>query len=117
MSFKDLSPWKKGGVIGFLIWVLLGLIFYVSGLFMTCSLPTDEFGIPPDGMACWNSIQSIIITILFFLSLPFTMIGATPNESTAGPLMVKLFWIGSAISLALWGMLIGWIYGKIKKKN
>lgn len=53
------------------------------------------------------------IGIFSILSFPFILVGANPNMSTVGLFRVMLFWISSTISFVFWGILAGWIVGKI----
>ncbi len=112
-----MKNYVKGGIIGIVTWILLVLIFKISGLLISCEIPTDAFGNMMIGITCWNFVQEIILDFLSILSFPFLFLGANPNLSTGGPGMVRLFWAGSLISLIFWGMLIGWVFGKIKSKK
>ena len=112
-----MRAWIKGGIIGFIIWAALLLTFKISGALIDCIIPTGEFGEKIFGFACWNPIQKFVLTILSRLSFPFHFLGAGPNMSSVGPRGVMLFWVGSAISLALWGMLAAWIITKLKSRK
>jgi len=112
-----MKNYVKGAIVGISIWVLLLLTFKISGSLINCTLPTNEFGEMIVGISCWNSIQNFVLAVLSILSFSFLFLGANPNLSTVGPNGVMLFWVGSAISLTLWGMLVGWIIGKIKSKR
>ena len=112
-----MKTWIKSGIVGFIIWILLLLTFKISGALIDCTLPTNEFGEMIVGISCWNPLQNFVLITLSILSFPFLFLGANPNLSTVGPQGVMLFWVGSAISLILWGMLVGWIIGKIKSKK
>jgi len=110
---KKKRYWLIGGIIGLISWAILSLIFYTTGLFFDCGA-TNYLG---EGYTCWNIVQHLVLGIFAILSFPFLFIGANPNLSTVGPSGVRLFWVGSAISLTLWGILISYIYQKIKEKK
>lgn len=105
--------WLRGGIIGIIIWLVLIGLFNISGLFFDCGA-TTYLG---EGASCWNIVQEIIITIFYILSFPFIILGANPNLSSVGPSGVLWFWIGSFISFVLWGLIIGFIYSKIKNRK
>ena len=110
MGWKDWSYVKKGVVVGIIIWIVLIILYNISGVIVPCE---------PSGMEgdmCTNSFQDSILGILLILGFPALLIGGTPNMSTAGPVGVGIFYIRTLICFALWGALLGWIIKKIKKK-
>lgn len=106
----------KYGIIGISIWILLFLVFMIGGIFATCVIEMANSGYPTEGPACWNSIQGIIVKVVSIIGFPAILIGGHANMSIAGPKGILIFWLGSLISFFLWGLLIGWIVDKIKKK-
>lgn len=105
-----MKPWAKGVLIGIFVWVLLLILYAIAPANDSC-LNSNYVG-----TMCLGGFEETIIGIFFFLSFPFTLfMGATPNVSTSGPGAVKLFWVGTFICLALWGMLINLIINKLRK--
>tara|TARA_Y100000310_G_C20696541_1_gene826102 strand:+ start:724 stop:1080 length:357 start_codon:yes stop_codon:yes gene_type:complete len=117
MGWRNWPTWLKGGIITLSIWIVLILVFNISGSIVECNLPTDEFGDEFVGAPCWNNSQEIVIDIITVVALPIMFIGANPNVSTVGPDGVRLFYVGSAVIFVLWGVLVGWIVGKVKSRN
>lgn len=92
MAWKDWSYWLKGGIIGFLILVLLFVIDIFIKPFTMC------FG------NCDNLPQLLLIIQSIIDSL-----GA---RAFSGNLQ---HWITTILSYCIIGSIIGFIYGKIKK--
>jgi len=111
MGWKNWSYVRKGFVIGVIIWLIVIVFFKVSGL-----MSPEEIPIGLEGYCGYNSFQDSILKALFIIGFPLIFLGG-PCLSTIGPTGVWGFWIGSFISFILWGLLIGWIYGKIKSRN
>ncbi|MDP1696012.1 MAG: hypothetical protein Q8L29_03800, partial [archaeon] len=108
----NMRTYLKGGIIGFLVWIVFISIFLISGYLIKCEIDSQIVGI-----SCWNPIQNFIAVVFLVLSFPFFLLGANPNLSTVGPNGVLLFWIGSLISFIIWGMLIGWLVGRRNKRK
>ncbi len=116
MPWKNLSYSKKGALIGFLIYLLLILLFKLGGI-TGCQIPMNEEGEILVGAMCLTSFQEIILSVIQLLSIPIMMLGGTPNMSSRGPIGVGLFYFGTLIWFTVLGLFIGWIVGKIKKKK
>ena len=89
MGFKEWPSWLKGGLIGFVVSVILQLVPLIGFL-----------------------IRAPVGLILLFILLPF--VGENKiSDDTAGILTVSL----SLIFYFLIGALIGWIVGKMKSNQ
>lgn len=94
-----MKTWIKGAIIGLIIWILLLLIFLVGGINYQCDIPEDLMGV-----SCLSPIQENVVMIIDFISFPLPGPGINFN----------LF---SVFFFILWGMLIGFIFGKIKSRK
>jgi hypothetical protein len=108
------SGWRKGALIGGIIFIILVIIYYISGLVGPPCIIDGGF----EGNMCTNYFQGQLLGVIFILSFPSVLLGiGSPNMSTFGPMGVALFWIvGFIVSLILGGV-IGWLIGKIRKKK
>lgn len=103
---------KKGALIGGIIFFVLVIIYKISGLIVPC-VPSGM-----EGDMCINNFQEKLLAIFFILSFPSLLLEiGSPGLSSMGPVGVAIFWItGFIVSLVLGGI-IGWIFRKkIKKK-
>ncbi len=114
MRWKNWPYWLKGGVIGVIIWLILIIFYKVSGLILSCEIPTLDI---MNGNCCYNFIQDFILEISFIPSLLHISSSIGSPCGHVGPISVFSFWIISFISYIMIGSLIGFIYGKIKNRN
>lgn len=116
MGWKDWPYWLKGGVIG----LLLGAMFSVFAIMSYNPTQKNYFLCPllsGDGGPC-RTTAIILTPFLFFSAIPlalFCWISGMEGSSCKIPEIVIVFSV-----LFVWiltGVLIGWIYGKIKNRN
>jgi hypothetical protein len=105
MGWKDWPYMMQGASLGFLIWLNLILIFYITNSFLTCQTGYNGLSDIFIKTGCWNVVQNTIIILLSILSFPFIFLSMYPVFG------IKLsgftqFLIVSAISLIGWGILI-----------
>ena len=99
-----MKGWVKGGLIGLIAWVVLLVLLNLGINYINCPEKNGE------GYICFDLVR----VTLQIVSFPFFFVGANPY---LGGTPSVLFWIGSLISFALWGILLGLIFTKIKTKR
>ena len=107
MAWKDWPSWLKGGVIGIVICILFFLYSYNNYQIISkqpYSMPGFAFflfGIPA---------APGIYLLLFFVKL-FTIARVSTNFE------IFIIFLGGLISWFVYGVIIGWIVGKIKARG
>ena len=107
-KLSKMKPWLKGGLIGISILLILIIIMKIS--FFQC--PNDEFIMGAEENCSF--IYNIIYYFISFVGLSI-FFGGTLNLSSFGIIGIYKFYIISFMVFFLWGVLIGWIYGRFKK--
>jgi len=98
MGWKDWSYWLKGGIIGLIIGVIALILplFYLSD----CAMP---------GICVSNDLMKAIHYIGFWLFIFVDGVLYLPWLDVALMVLVPIVYI-------FYGIVLGWIYGKIKNK-
>ena len=107
----------KGMITSLVIWVLLFLVFFVSGHIIKCPISVENFYILPEGIDCWNPLQSFVLSIMIVLNILFFLVA---YSSFFAHLSIEFgmgfFWFCSLISFLLWGIFVSY-FSKLFRKS
>ena len=110
-----MKVWIKNGLIGLGIWLVLVILFFVGANIgeNRCLAGGVE---SLEGRACYTSFQQIVILIIAFAGFLGLLLAGSPVLSSFGPTGILIFFFGTALTFFLWGVVIGFIIKKIRKK-